>query len=80
MPGFDAEQVSGHADVIEYLGQKYIICQLQLWAGENCVDDGCEQMDHISGKLAIWDGDRYGEREANINNDTFATDGELQGV
>jgi len=74
--GFDSS-ILKHSDVIEWLGEKFMVCELQNWGGETCLDDGCNKISHQEGEIGAW-ADNYQERNATIDNDTFAYDGDLQ--
>lgn len=76
VPDYDSTVDVGHGDVIEYLGQKLIVCQVDLWGGDDCGLAHCGESYYQEGYLALWGSDTS-EREANIDNDTFTYDGEL---
>lgn len=75
LDGFDAKTIV-HSDVIEWLGEKFMIFSMSNWGGETCITDGCDKIDHQSGLLCFFK-DNYQERNADIDVDTFALDGEI---
>jgi len=74
--GFDSKQFK-HSDVIEWMGEKFMVCQIANWGGENCLSENCDVIDHQVGFIETFNDDHQ-ERLATIDNDTFAYDGELR--
>ncbi len=77
VPGFDATVNACRADVIEYLGQKLIVCRLDLWGGQTCEQVNCDEAIDQEGTLSLYGGD-FAERDATIDNDVFVHTGPLQ--
>lgn len=73
--GFDSSQIK-HADIIEYMGQLLMVCNLRNWDGETCVNSDCGLIDHQNGFLLSWVDDNN-ERNATIENDEFDFEGEI---
>lgn len=71
--GFDSSTLI-HGDVIEWMGETFLICIVQNWAGETCLGENCNVIDHQSGFLSRWK-DKNHERLATLENDTFVNDG-----
>lgn len=76
--GFDSK-LFRHSDVIEWMGEKFMVCQLSNWGGETCLGENCDKIDHQAGFLETFN-DSHHERLATIDNDEFALEGALREV
>lgn len=75
--GYDSSVEHGHADVILWQGQHLKIMTVKNWDRKLCSATLCDTLEMQEGELCMQRGDNS-EREANINNDTFTSEGALQ--
>lgn len=73
---YDSAVERGHADVILWQGQQLKLITLMNWDRKLCSATLCDTLELQEGTMCLMRGD-YSEREANIDNDTFASEGTL---
>ncbi len=67
---FDANVDGGHSDVIEWMGQKFIIRKLENWPATLCSCGQCGLISRQDGIMRLWK-PKHQKRQATIDKDEF---------